>query len=53
MLITERSGDLWLVRDGQLVDEPVGGVPEVHAQGQGGFWILKFIPIMRRTDGST
>jgi aldose sugar dehydrogenase len=44
MLITERSGDLWLVRDGELVDEPVGGVPEVHAQGQGGLLDIEIHP---------
>lgn len=36
LLVTERPGRLRLVRDGELVDEPVDGVPEVRAQGQGG-----------------
>ncbi|MEX0690785.1 MAG: PQQ-dependent sugar dehydrogenase [Gemmatimonadales bacterium] len=36
MLITERPGRLRLVRNGQLVAEPVSGVPAVLAQGQGG-----------------
>lgn len=36
MLITERPGRLRVVRDGQLLAEPVEGVPPVHAQGQGG-----------------
>ena len=36
LLITERPGRLRLVRDGQLVDNPVAGVPAVHAEGQGG-----------------
>lgn len=36
MLVTERPGRLRLVRDGQLVDEPVGGVPDIHAERQGG-----------------
>jgi len=35
MLITERSGTLHIFRDGQL-SEPVAGVPEVWANGQGG-----------------
>lgn len=36
MLVTERPGRLRIVRDGVLVEEPVAGVPEVFAQGQGG-----------------
>lgn len=36
MIITERDGNMHLVRDGELVEEPISGVPEVHAQGQGG-----------------
>ncbi|HET6466998.1 MAG TPA: PQQ-dependent sugar dehydrogenase [Geminicoccaceae bacterium] len=37
MLITERPGRLRLVdADGKLREAPVAGVPEVHAQGQGG-----------------
>ncbi|MEM9682358.1 MAG: PQQ-dependent sugar dehydrogenase [Pseudomonadota bacterium] len=36
MLITERSGQLRVVRDGRLDPNPVKGVPEVYASGQGG-----------------
>jgi aldose sugar dehydrogenase len=36
MLVTERPGRLRVVRNGQLVPDPVAGVPEVVAQGQGG-----------------
>lgn len=36
MLVTERPGRLRLVQDGQLIDEPLGGVPEVRTGGQGG-----------------
>jgi glucose/arabinose dehydrogenase len=36
MLITERPGRLRIVRDGALFPEPVPGVPEVLAFGQGG-----------------
>ena len=42
VLITERPGRLRVVRDGHLVDAPVAGVPEVHAQGQGG--LLDVLP---------
>jgi glucose/arabinose dehydrogenase len=36
MLVTEKSGQLRIVRDGQLLDEPVAGVPEAFTQGQAG-----------------
>lgn len=36
LLITERPGRLRLVRGGVLQAEPIGGVPEVLAAGQGG-----------------
>ena len=36
MLVTERPGRLRIVADGWLVPEPVTGVPEVWADGQGG-----------------
>lgn len=36
MLITARSGNLWLFSNGSLVDEPIAGVPEVWARSQGG-----------------
>ena len=36
MLVTERPGRLRVIRDGQLLPDPVAGVPEVLAAGQGG-----------------
>lgn len=36
MIFTERDGDMHLVRNGERVDDPIGGVPEVWAEGQGG-----------------
>ncbi len=38
MLVTERPGRLRIVRDGVLLPDPVPGVPEVFAQGQGGLF---------------
>ena len=38
MLITERPGRLRVVRDGTLLPDPVPGVPEVFARGQGGLF---------------
>lgn len=36
LLVTERSGDLYVFRDGELLVESVAGVPEVWDDGQGG-----------------
>ena len=36
MLVTEKAGRLRVIRNGRLVPEPVTGVPEVRARGQGG-----------------
>lgn len=38
MLITEKPGRLRIVRDGNLLPDPVPGVPEVVDQGQGGLF---------------
>ena len=42
MLITERPGRLRIVRNGSLLPDPVAGVPEVFAEGQGG--LLDVLP---------
>ncbi len=42
ILITERPGRLRLVRNGSLRAEPIAGVPEVFARGQGG--LLDIVP---------
>lgn len=42
MLVTERPGRLRIVRHGMLLPEPVEGVPEVFARGQGG--LLEVLP---------
>ncbi len=36
MLVTERPGRLRLIQDGELVEEPIAGVPTVRVGGQGG-----------------
>ncbi len=36
ILVSERPGRLRLIRDGELEPEPISGVPEVWAEGQGG-----------------
>jgi glucose/arabinose dehydrogenase len=42
ILVTERPGRLRIVRGGKLLPEPVAGVPEVFAEGQGG--LLDVVP---------
>jgi aldose sugar dehydrogenase len=42
MLVTERPGRLRIIRDGVLLPEPVPGVPEVRASGQGG--LMEVLP---------
>ena len=36
MLFTQRTGELRLVRDGRLLDQPLAGVPDALVRGQGG-----------------
>ncbi|HYG19098.1 MAG TPA: PQQ-dependent sugar dehydrogenase [Ohtaekwangia sp.] len=36
ILITERKGEIRIVKDGKLMEEKIGNVPAVHANGQGG-----------------
>lgn len=36
MLVTEREGRLRVIRDGTLLPVPVGGVPAIYNEGQGG-----------------
>lgn len=38
MLVTERAGQLRVIRNGSLVAEPVAGVPEAYVAGQGGMF---------------
>jgi glucose/arabinose dehydrogenase len=44
ILVTERSGQLRIVRDGVLAPEPVGGVPEVRAAGLSGLMDVALDP---------
>jgi glucose/arabinose dehydrogenase len=44
ILVTERPGRLRIVRDGQLLPNPLEGVPEVWAQGQGGLLDILLAP---------
>lgn len=44
ILVTERPGTLRVVRDGRLLREPVTGVPDVFAAGQGGLMEVSLHP---------
>lgn len=44
MLITEKSGSLRVVRDGELAAAPVAGVPAVYSGGQGGLMDVALHP---------
>ena len=44
MLVTERSGAIRLVRDGELLPEPVAGTPEAHVNAQGGYFAMALDP---------
>ncbi len=48
MLVTERPGRLRLVHEGRLRAEPVAGVPEVFAHGQGGLFDVALDPDFAR-----
>lgn len=38
MLVTERSGQIRVIRDGALVEAPVSGTPEPYVEGQAGYF---------------
>lgn len=44
ILITERAGEIRIVKDGKLLEEKVGNVPEVFATGQGGLLDIQLHP---------
>ena len=44
MLVTERSGTIRLVRDGELLPDPLAGTPEAHVSAQGGYFAMALDP---------
>ncbi|MDR9436789.1 MAG: PQQ-dependent sugar dehydrogenase [Thiohalophilus sp.] len=44
VLITEKAGRLRIFRDGELLPEPVSGLPPIHPTGQGGLLDLALHP---------
>jgi glucose/arabinose dehydrogenase len=44
MLVTEKVGQLRLIRQGKLLPTPIAGVPEVMSSGQGGLMDMSLHP---------
>lgn len=44
LLVTDRAGELRLIRDGKLLEQTIKGVPKVHAEGQGGLLDIELDP---------
>ena len=44
ILVTERKGEIRIIKDGKLLDEKVANVPAVFAEGQGGLLDIKLHP---------
>ena len=44
ILVTERRGDVRIIKDGKLLDEKIIGVPKVFAEGQGGLLDIQLHP---------
>ena len=42
--MTERSGEIRIIRDDELLEEKIEGVPEVYARGQGGLFEIQLHP---------
>ena len=49
MLITERGGQLRMVREGRLLPQPVDGLPAIEQHGQGGLLGIALHPDFERT----
>lgn len=43
-LVTERAGEIRIIKDGKLLDEKIQGVPAVYAHGQGGLMDIQLHP---------
>jgi len=44
ILVTERKGEIRIIKEGKLLEEKVANVPVVYAQGQGGLLDIKLHP---------
>ncbi len=44
MLVTERAGEIRVIKEGKLMEEKIEGVPAVYANGQGGLMDIQLHP---------
>ncbi len=44
ILVTEKEGEIRIIRNGKLIDQKVEGVPEVYVRGQGGLLDIELHP---------
>ncbi len=44
LLVSEKMGELRIVRNGVVIEEPVKGLPEIYVKGQGGLLDLELHP---------
>jgi len=44
ILVTEKEGEIRIIRDGELLDNKVQGVPEIYVRGQGGLMDIELHP---------
>jgi len=44
ILITEKGGEIRIIRNKKVLDEPIKGVPEVYLRGQGGLMDIELHP---------
>jgi glucose/arabinose dehydrogenase len=44
ILVTERKGEIRIIKDGELLEEKIANVPAVYAQGQGGLMDIQLHP---------
>ena len=44
LLVTDKSGSLRMIKDGELVEQPISGVPEVNSERQGGLLDIEIDP---------
>lgn len=50
MLVTERAGRLRMIRDGELIEYKVNGVPDVFVHGQGGLFDVLVDPAFHENE---
>lgn len=44
LLVTDRAGELRLIRDNKLLEQKIAGLPKMHAEGQGGLLDIELDP---------